>query len=123
MKKYIYVVAISVILSLFAVSITRPGDSILGGTTNFDSIELSEDLSVTGAVYLGTGGTSSVAVATTTATSTPELFVGAKAGVSTSTLQVGSTDVDGCLQFYENGVAKRVYVNGTSLVVQNGTCK
>lgn len=86
------------------------GDTTLTATTT-----VSDDFIV------GAGKT--LIVSTTTATTSPQLFLGAAAGVSTTTLEAGHAEgLDFCMQIYENGVATRAYINDTSWVIEAGLC-
>lgn len=109
---------------------TSPSSGEVRGTTlTSTGAATLASASITGAATVGTtldvSGTSDFLLngtfGTTTATTTPQLFV-AGDGVATSTAAIGSVDTDFCIQAYENGAVYKIYLNGTNLVVAAGIC-
>lgn len=91
--------------------------------------DLTDDLHITGSAsttgtFISTGR---MAVATTSATTTNELFISAPAGNTTTTLSISAdTGTRGaCIELWQELTAYRIYVDGagTGLVVEAGRCK
>lgn len=102
-------------------------DVEIDGSATGTSLYLSDDLTVAGkASTTGDGfflgGT--LALSTGTSTSTAGLFVGPTAGTGTTTIGVGDSTQDGCIEITSSAKWYVVYVNtaGTGLVVAEGRC-
>ena len=89
--------------------------------TTTDSFSVGGYASTTGDLIVG-GGTFSLG--TGTATSTAGLFIGATGGTSTTTLGVGNTEQQGCIELGKEGVFYHCFINGAhnGLICETGRC-
>ncbi|MDZ4243488.1 MAG: hypothetical protein U1C57_00080 [Candidatus Doudnabacteria bacterium] len=124
--------------ALFTAGITTYGNSIFGDT-NADTNTFAGNITLENSETLGNAtnnniflGANTISLATTTATTTGSVWVSAKGGITTTTLQVngniegnaGGATRGSCLQLWQEDVIYRIYVvEANALMVEAGTCQ